>query len=217
MAHRPAGAGACDRGGGRDGRQRARRLGFDRTDLRDPDPGRRDRRLPAADHILAGPAVFRDPRRSHRLVRGVLLTVTFTTHGPALGLGLSIVLVVLEMGALALTLAFAFEITDAIGRDKPVVHTPPRADTYRPRVCLQVPAYNEPPDLLRQTLDALSALDYPELTIQVIVNNTTDPQLWMPVEEDCRRLGPRFRFIHLPSWPGFKAGALNEATRRLEP
>jgi len=148
---------------------------------------------------------------------GVLLTVTFTTHGPALGLGLSIVLVVLEMGALALTLAFAFEITDAIGRDKPVVHTPPRADTYRPRVCLQVPAYNEPPDLLRQTLDALSALDYPELTIQVIVNNTTDPQLWMPVEEDCRRLGPRFRFIHLPSWPGFKAGALNEATRRLEP
>ena len=148
---------------------------------------------------------------------GVLLTVTFTTHGPALGLGLSIVLVVLEMGALALTLVFAYEITEALGRDMPAAPRPLNADSYRPRVCLQVPAYNEPPDLLRQTLDALSRLDYPELTIQVIVNNTTDPQLWMPVEEECRRLGPRFRFIHLPSWPGFKAGALNEATRRLDP
>src|SRR5206468_3667262 len=29
------------------------------------------------------------------------------------------------------------------------------------------------------------------------------------------RLGPRFQFIHLENWPGFKAGALNEATRRL--
>jgi len=148
---------------------------------------------------------------------GVLLTVTFTTHGPALGLGLSIVLVVLEMGALALTLVFAYEITEALGRDMPAAPRPLNADSYRPRVCLQVPAYNEPPDMLRQTLDALSRLDYPELTIQVIVNNTTDPQLWMPVEEECRRLGPRFRFIHLPSWPGFKAGALNEATRRLDP
>ncbi len=148
---------------------------------------------------------------------GVLLTVTFTTNSPALGLGLSVVLVVLEMGALALTLAFAYEITDALGRDRPAAPTLLTSGTYRPRVCLQVPAYNEPPDLLRQTLEALSALDYPEFMVQVIVNNTTDPGLWMPVEEDCRRLGPRFRFINLPSWPGFKAGALNEATRRLDP
>ena len=148
---------------------------------------------------------------------GVLLTVTFTTHSPALGLGLSIVLVVMEMSALALTLVFAYEITDALGRDKPAAPMPATSGTYWPRVCLQVPAYNEPPDLLRQTLEALSMLDYPEFTVQVIVNNTTDPALWRPVEEDCRRLGPRFRFIHLPTWPGFKAGALNEATRRLDP
>jgi len=147
---------------------------------------------------------------------GVLLAVTFTTQAPPLGLGLSIVLVVLEMGTLALTLVFAFEIADALGRER-TTPTPLTSEAYRPRVCLQVPAYNEPPDLVRQTLEALSRLDYPELTVQVIINNTTDPELWRPVEEDCRRLGQQFRFIHLPSWPGFKAGALNEATRRLDP
>jgi cellulose synthase/poly-beta-1,6-N-acetylglucosamine synthase-like glycosyltransferase len=147
---------------------------------------------------------------------GVLLTVTFTTHAPAPALGLSILLVVMELAALALTLVFAYEITDALGRGEPVAPEPDVSGTYRPRVCLQVPAYNEPPDMLRQTLDALSRVDYPELTVQVIVNNTTDPELWRPVEEDCRRLGPRFQFIHLPQWPGFKAGALNEATRRLD-
>ena len=150
------------------------------------------------------------------VIAGVLLTVTFTTHAPALGLGLSVVLVVMEMGALALTLMFAFEITDALGRDK-TEPTPLASEVYRPRVCLQVPAYNEPPDMLRQTLEALSRVEYPELAVQVIVNNTTDPELWMPVEELCRRLGPRFRYIHLPTWPGFKAGALNEANRRLDP
>jgi len=29
------------------------------------------------------------------------------------------------------------------------------------------------------------------------------------------KLGSRFQFMHLENWPGFKAGALNEATRRL--
>jgi hypothetical protein len=69
--------------------------------------------------------------------------------------------------------------------------------------------------LLRQTLEALANLDYPSYVVQVVVNNTTDPALWKPVELTCRALGSRFQFIHLPQWPGYKAGALNEATRRL--
>jgi cellulose synthase/poly-beta-1,6-N-acetylglucosamine synthase-like glycosyltransferase len=146
-----------------------------------------------------------------------LVMVTFTTHAQPLGLGLSILLLVLEFGALALSVMFAFEIADALGRETHVTRPPHRAEPYTPRVCLQVPAYNEPPQLVRETLEALAVLDYPNYVVQVIVNNTTDPALWMPVEEDCRRLGPRFRFIHLPSWRGFKAGALNEGTRRLDP
>jgi cellulose synthase/poly-beta-1,6-N-acetylglucosamine synthase-like glycosyltransferase len=146
-----------------------------------------------------------------------LLTLTFATGAPLLGLGLSVVLLILEAGALTLGLAFAFEIAEALGRRSSEPIPLGSAGTYTPRVCLQVPAYNEPPELLRDTLEALSRLDYPDYVVQVVVNNTTDPALWRPVEEDCRRLGPRFQFIHLPTWPGFKAGALNEATRRLDP
>lgn len=146
-----------------------------------------------------------------------LIFVTFTTHAPVLGLGLSFLLLVLEIGALALSIVFAYEIADVLGRESTEARLPAAAATYRPRVCVQVPAYNEPPELVRQTLEALSRLDYPDFVVQVVVNNTTDPALWRPVEDDCRRLGSRFQFIHLPSWPGYKAGALNEATRRLAP
>lgn len=147
---------------------------------------------------------------------GALGMVTFGTHTPALGLGLSILLLVLEVATLGLSLAFAFEIAYVLGRDNLAPQPPTSYEQYAPRVCLQVPAYNEPPDLIRQTLEALAGIDYPHFMVQVIVNNTTDPALWRPVEEVCRRLGPRFSFIHLPSWPGYKAGALNEATRRLD-
>jgi GT2 family glycosyltransferase len=51
----------------------------------------------------------------------------------------------------------------------------------------------------------------------VVDNNTKDPTVWRPLEALCENLGPRFQFIHLEPWPGYKAGALNEATRRLPP
>jgi len=146
-----------------------------------------------------------------------LVAVTLTAHAPPLGLGLSVLLLVLEAGALSLGLVFAYEMAEALGRRIADPIPLGSSTSYTPRVCLQVPAYNEPPELLRDTLEALSRLDYPNYVVQVVVNNTTDPALWKPVEEDCLRLGPRFRFIHLPNWPGFKAGALNEATRRLDP
>src|SRR5438105_11959358 len=82
-------------------------------------------------------------------------------------------------------------------------------------VALQIPTYNEPIDVLRPTLESLARVDYPRLVVQVVDNNTTDPSVWRPLETLCEQLGPRFRFLHLEPWPGFKAGALNEATRRL--
>src|SRR5438105_3832093 len=84
-------------------------------------------------------------------------------------------------------------------------------------VALQIPTYNEPIDVLRPTLESLARVDYPRLVVQVVDNNTTDPSVWRPLETLCEQLGPRFRFLHLEPWPGFKAGALNEATRRLAP
>jgi exo-beta-1,3-glucanase (GH17 family)/cellulose synthase/poly-beta-1,6-N-acetylglucosamine synthase-like glycosyltransferase len=93
----------------------------------------------------------------------------------------------------------------------------PVDDDSLPMVSIHVPAYNEPPDMLIQTLDALSRLDYPRFEVLVIDNNTKDPQVWQPVEAHCRKLGERFRFFHVDPLAGFKSGALNYALARTAP
>ncbi|MGB9428262.1 MAG: glycosyltransferase [Gammaproteobacteria bacterium] len=82
-----------------------------------------------------------------------------------------------------------------------------------PMVSIHVPAYNEPPDMLKETLTALAALDYPRYEVVVIDNNTTDEGVWKPVQTHCEKLGSRFRFFHVAPLAGFKAGALNYALR----
>jgi exo-beta-1,3-glucanase (GH17 family)/cellulose synthase/poly-beta-1,6-N-acetylglucosamine synthase-like glycosyltransferase len=86
-----------------------------------------------------------------------------------------------------------------------------------PKVSIHVPAYNEPPAMLIETLDALARLDYPDFEVLVIDNNTRDPSIWRPVEAHCAQLGPRFRFFHVAPLAGFKAGALNYALERTAP
>jgi cellulose synthase/poly-beta-1,6-N-acetylglucosamine synthase-like glycosyltransferase len=80
-----------------------------------------------------------------------------------------------------------------------------------------VPAYNEPPEMLKETLDALAKLDYPHYEVIVIDNNTKDPAVWQPVEAHCAKLGACFRFFHVDTLSGFKAGALNFALARTAP
>lgn len=77
------------------------------------------------------------------------------------------------------------------------------------KVSIHVPIHNEPPEMVRDTLTALSKLDYPNFEVLVLDNNTLDPTVWQPVRDTCTQLGHRFRFFHLENWPGFKAGALN--------
>lgn len=86
-----------------------------------------------------------------------------------------------------------------------------------PKVSIHVPAYNEPPGMLIETLDALARLDYPDFEVIVIDNNTKDEAVWRPVQQHCAVLGPRFRFFHVDPLAGFKAGALNFALRQTHP
>ncbi|HWZ63331.1 MAG TPA: glycosyltransferase [Steroidobacteraceae bacterium] len=86
-----------------------------------------------------------------------------------------------------------------------------------PKVSIHVPAYNEPPAMLIETLDALARLDYPDFEVLVIDNNTRDESVWRPVEAHCAQLGSRFRFFHVAPLAGFKAGALNYALERIAP
>ncbi|PPD31099.1 MAG: cellulose synthase [Methylomonas sp.] len=87
----------------------------------------------------------------------------------------------------------------------------PSADFKYPKVSIHLPIHNEPPEMVRKTLNALAKVDYPNFEVLVMDNNTKDPEVWRPVSEDCDRLGPKFRFFHLDNWPGFKAGAINYA------
>ncbi len=83
-----------------------------------------------------------------------------------------------------------------------------------PKVSIHVPAYNEPADMLIETLNALAALEYPDFEVIVVDNNTKDDKVWKPVQRHCELLGERFRFFHVAPLSGFKAGALNFALQK---
>ncbi len=87
-------------------------------------------------------------------------------------------------------------------------------DAAFPKVSIHVPAYFEPPEMLKQTLDAVARLDYPNFECVVIINNTPDPAFWQPIQDHCRALGERFKFINAEKVSGFKAGALRIAMDR---
>ncbi|HVV28346.1 MAG TPA: glycosyltransferase [Rhizomicrobium sp.] len=91
-----------------------------------------------------------------------------------------------------------------------------------PRVSIHVPTYNEPPQMVIETLDALSRLDYDNFEVILLDNNTSDPKVWRPVEAHCRLLNAqspvqRFRFFHFEQMKGFKGGALNRALALTDP
>jgi hypothetical protein len=58
-----------------------------------------------------------------------------------------------------------------------------------PFVSLHVPAHNEPPDMVIQTLESLLRIDYPHYEIVVIDDNTDDERLWRPVADWCASHG----------------------------
>jgi cellulose synthase/poly-beta-1,6-N-acetylglucosamine synthase-like glycosyltransferase len=117
---------------------------------------------------------------------------------------------------LFLLIADSFELVETIFGRVAKRHFEPvsaPAGAVLPKVSIHLPICNEPPEMVRQTLDALAALDYANYEVLVIDNNTKDPHVWEPVAEHCARLGPKFRFFTLGKYPGFKAGALNFALR----
>ncbi|MBN2516421.1 MAG: glycosyltransferase [Deltaproteobacteria bacterium] len=90
-------------------------------------------------------------------------------------------------------------------------------DEDLPMVSVHVAAYNEPPNMVIETLDALSVMDYPNYEVLVIDNNTKDESVWQPVAAHCEKLGSRFRFFHVDPLSGFKSGALNFALQHTSP
>jgi exo-beta-1,3-glucanase (GH17 family)/cellulose synthase/poly-beta-1,6-N-acetylglucosamine synthase-like glycosyltransferase len=133
-----------------------------------------------------------------------------------LGLILLVPLVLIAMARIEEIAAIAFGRNPRrlIVKGVPVVPATIGEAVAFPKVSIHVPAYFEPPDMLKQTLDAVSRLDYPNFECVVIINNTPDPEFWQPIQDHCRALGERFKFINAEKVEGFKAGALRIAMDR---
>jgi cellulose synthase/poly-beta-1,6-N-acetylglucosamine synthase-like glycosyltransferase len=131
--------------------------------------------------------------------------------GAAFALGLGTVLLI---PLIIIALARIEEIAAIAFGHKPLrlIVAPPLApEPSVPKISIHVPAYREPPDMLKQTLDAVARLEYPNFECVVVINNTPDPAFWLPVEEHCKSLGERFKCVRADDIKGFKAGALRLA------
>jgi glycosyltransferase involved in cell wall biosynthesis len=150
-----------------------------------------------------------------------LIFIIHWTFVSNLGVGNTIggvVLWLLEVVAGLLAGAYLWELCDALGTQywrRRVTDSRGAVQSvhHRPFVSLHVPAHNEPPEMVIQTLTALSRMNYPHFEIIAIDDNTDDPELWQPVDEWCSQHG--VKFAHLENLPGYKSGALNYALKNL--
>ncbi len=171
------------------------------------------RRWSARAHVCWASTVF-------LFVVYLIYAIEWTFHsnlGPVSTVG-GVLLWLLEVFAALLSCAYLWELCDALGTQhwrRRITRSTRLAgsDGELPMVSLHVPAHNEPPDMVMETLRSLLRLDYPRYEIIVIDDNTDDEDLWRPVEAWCQR--HRVKFVHLADWPGYKSGALNYALRRM--
>jgi exo-beta-1,3-glucanase (GH17 family)/cellulose synthase/poly-beta-1,6-N-acetylglucosamine synthase-like glycosyltransferase len=131
-----------------------------------------------------------------------------------------VALIVAQIVLLSVLLVDGYELTEVVWANQWRRNFLPHDEALpadAPKVSIHVPCYNEPPHMVIETLNALAQLDYPNFEVLVIDNNTKDEAVWRPLEAHCAVLGARFRFFHLPKWPGYKAGALNFALQQTAP
>jgi cellulose synthase/poly-beta-1,6-N-acetylglucosamine synthase-like glycosyltransferase len=144
---------------------------------------------------------------------------TFQSGLSALSEAGGLLLWLLELLAAVLACAYLWELCDALGSQRWRRRVDAGAPTAAievgplPFVSLHMPAHNEPPEMVIETLTALIALDYPSYEVLAIDDNTEDAALWRPVEAWCRDHGVKFH--HLENWPGYKSGALNYALQEM--
>jgi len=157
----------------------------------------------------------RTGRRQRRAVRTGGHHPSTRADSPPIG---AVVLWPLEVLAVRLAGAYRWELCDALGTQywrRHVIEAgaPAQHADYQPFVSLHVPAHNEPPEMVIQTLTALRRLNQPNYEVIAIDDNTDDPDTWRPVEQWCA--SHDVKFVHLENWPGYKSGALTYALDNL--
>ncbi|MDR1887996.1 MAG: glycosyltransferase [Zoogloeaceae bacterium] len=131
-----------------------------------------------------------------------------------------VLLITATLVTIAVLLAHGYEFGEVLfkrvwkRRFTPLPALPPEEEPF---VSIHLACYNEPPEMVIETIDSLARMHYRNFEVLVIDNNTADEALWKPVEAHMADMGPNFRFFHLEPWPGFKAGALNFALKETHP
>jgi cellulose synthase/poly-beta-1,6-N-acetylglucosamine synthase-like glycosyltransferase len=84
---------------------------------------------------------------------------------------------------------------------------------YLPKVAIHVPTFNEPFDLVKETLDRLQRLDYPaDRVVIMVADDSTRPECSEPIRTYCLQKG--IQYHRRPDRTGYKAGALNMLLER---
>ncbi len=145
----------------------------------------------------------------------ILFTIKLTTNDANGGFEslVSGFFVLLSLFAVTLWNSYVNATSDVLGRFRHSRPLPEADPSYQPFVSLHIAAYNEPPEMLIETIRRAEAIDYPNFEIVVVDNNTKDPAIWRPVEEYCRDR-PRVHVRPRRPVAGFKAGALNLVLRQ---
>ena len=181
--------------------------------------------LMRAPHLgLAGRVAFGIAAQAVSSLMVVLATLPLTHYLQVLDALLLTLLVPALLLMAAILLSHAFEFAELFWEGSlrhQAQARPWDREHPAPLVSVHLACCNEPAPMVLASIRSLQSLDWPRLEILVVDNNSTDPSCWQPVQAyvaQQRDAGDlRLRFIHLPHWPGYKAGALNEALRQTDP
>ena len=142
----------------------------------------------------------------------ILFTVELTSNDANGGFELLVsgFFVLISIVAVTLWISYVNATSDVLCRFRHSRPLPEADPWYQPFVSLHIAVYNEPPDMLIETIRRAEAIDYPNFEIVVIDNNTKDPAVWRPsrsiaaigrASPSCTLIrGPGSRRV-LSTWP----------------
>jgi exo-beta-1,3-glucanase (GH17 family)/cellulose synthase/poly-beta-1,6-N-acetylglucosamine synthase-like glycosyltransferase len=154
------------------------------------------------------------------LVLGISIPVDSNYYPTQRDLILLVLLISATLVTISVLLTHGYEFGEVLFKNfwkRRFTPLPPLPPEQEPFVSVHLACYNEPPEMVIETIASLARMNYRNFEVLVIDNNTADENLWKPVEAYMAGMGPNFHFFHLKPWPGFKAGALNFALEKTDP
>lgn len=124
-----------------------------------------------------------------------------------------------QLMLLMVMLVTVFQFAELIWRQrlKPRFAKPGTHDAELPMVSLHLAICNEPPDVVKATLNSLAALDYPNFEVLVLDNNTRDAATGSPSRPIANGSAPASASSPWASGPASKRAPLTSVSTRPTP